>query len=239
MLPSLLFRSVNKLFWQLGFQLIPIQRAAGRSDPIMRLLGKGQSTSEYNSVESMDAFYSDPDVLAYCAERVDFYSEVCVRLARLEIQPKSVLDVGCGSGHLLAEVSKLWPSASLRGIDFSAESIKLATRLFPHINFMQGSIFDLERLESRFDLVICTEVIEHLEAADRAIDQLCSRCLPKGWIVITVPDGRQDTFAGHFNFWTPESFCREFRRYQPIVEKFGGWLFIAIRHDAVTQDASS
>jgi len=27
----------------------------------------------------------------------------------------------------------------------------------------------------------------------------------KGILLITVPNGRNDTFAGHINFWSPES----------------------------------
>jgi SAM-dependent methyltransferase len=235
---KLVLRCVNSPLCELGFQVVRIPRSAKQSDPVLRLLGKGISTRKFNSVETMDIFYSDQNILAYCAERADFYDDVCGRLANLEIQPKSVLDVGCGSGHLLAEVRKLWPNACVRGVDFSSKSIDLARRLHPDIAFEQCSIFDLNHLVCRCDLIICTEVLEHLEAADRAIDQLYSICRPEGWIVITVPDGRSDTFAGHFNFWTPESFCREFRRYNPIVTKFDDWLFIIIRRDEESRSSA-
>jgi SAM-dependent methyltransferase len=223
-----LFRWLNKLIGAFGFQLVHAQEPRNQSDPILRLLDKGLSVEDYNSEQNMDLFYSDPNIASYVAERREFYKDVCGRLSRLGVQPDLVLDVGCGSGHLLAEVGKLWSRAKLKGVDFSEKSVELARRSHPNIAFEQCSIFDLSRLEAEFDVVICTEVLEHLEEADRALDQLHSRCRLGGWVVITVPNGRTDTFPGHVNFWTPESFCREFRHFHPNIEQFGGHLFIAI-----------
>jgi SAM-dependent methyltransferase len=235
-----LFRWLNILIGAFGLQIVRAQKWRNRSDPIQRLLDKGLSVGEYNSEQNMDLFYSDPDIASYVAERREFYKDVCDRLSRLGAPPDSVLDVGCGSGHLLGEVGKLWSRAKLKGVDFSEKSVELARRSHPNIAFEQCSVFDLGRLEAEFDLVICTEVLEHLEEADRALDQLHSRCRSGGWVVITVPNGRTDTFAGHFNFWTPESFCREFRRFNPTAEEFGGgFLFIAIRSCAEIRETQA
>jgi len=69
-------------------------------------------------------------------------------------------------------------------------------------------------------------VLEHLEAADVAIRRMLGVCRPGGTIVITVPDGRRDTFAGHFNFWTPESFRREFHSVKWDIQELDTTLVI-------------
>jgi len=238
---KLLFHACNGILRMVGLKVVRVGGGVQEPDPITRLLARGLSTVDYNSRENMDSFYSDTNILPsyFTEDRLEFYTEVCSRLGRLDIQPGSVLDVGCGSGHLLAGVKKLWPQATLNGVDFSSKSIELAARLHPEIAFRQMSIFDLGEMEQAFDLVLCTEVLEHLEAADEALAGLYARCRPGGAVVITVPDGRADTFHGHFNFWTPESFCREFRQFGPTVEKSGNYLFIAIRRGSDIESAIS
>jgi 2-polyprenyl-3-methyl-5-hydroxy-6-metoxy-1,4-benzoquinol methylase len=227
-------RVVNRALGCCGLKLVRAPRLEDL-DPAARSIARGLSTSQHNSQENMDAFYADPSLLEtyFTSERLCFYKEVVSRVEALGLSPASVLDVGCGSGHLLAHLHKTWPGACLLGVDFSSKSVDLAQRLQPALEFRQCSIFELDRLGRTFDLVICTEVLEHLEEAGMAMEQLVSVCRPDGCVVITVPEGRGDTFAGHFNFWTPESFRREFRRWRPEVSVFGNYLFAVMRSGAV------
>ena len=50
--------------------------------------------------------------------------------------------------------------------------------------------------------MLCTEVLEHVRAPEDAADVLVRLCASPGTIVITVPDGAQDAWQGHLNFWT-------------------------------------
>jgi len=222
---------IQGLLGSFGLRLSRVQNPNAILDPAVRSIAKGISTRQHNSRENMDAIYADPNLLThyFTKERLAFYHQVSERLMRLKIQPAEVLDVGCGSGHLLMEVKKIFPAAKLQGVDFSPESIRLARQLTPGLSFEVLSIFEVENLDRQFDLVLCTEVLEHLEEADLAMKKLLAVLRPGGALVITVPQGRKDTFAGHFNFWTPESFRREFRALKPEIEEFEGYLFIFIR----------
>src|SRR5262249_35268815 len=44
------------------------------------------------------------------------------------VKPTSILDVGCGGGHFLAQVASLYPEISCRGIDISGEAIQQANQ---------------------------------------------------------------------------------------------------------------
>lgn len=223
-------RMVNHALSWCGLKLVRLPRLADL-DPASRSIARGLSTAQHNTQENMDAFYADPRLMEtyFTPERLRFYQEVVSQIAMLDLRPASVLDVGCGSGHLLAGLRRLWPDAIMLGVDFSMESVVLAQRLQPALKFRQCSIFDLTSLQTSFDVVVCTEVLEHLPEADHAMEQLVSVCKPGGCVVVTVPEGRQDTFAGHFNFWTRESFRREFRRWAPEVTVFGNNLFVVVR----------
>lgn len=87
----------------------------------------------------------------------------------LEINPKNkVLDIGCGRGEMILYAAK--NSAIGYGIDYSKEAIKLANKLKtkqkPNIQKkMSFSVMDAKKLsfqDSSFDLVIMTDVFEHL-----------------------------------------------------------------------------
>lgn len=231
---SVVKSGVNGLLGVVGLQIVRVPGYLKSKNPALKSIDRGLSTKEHNSKENMDAIYADPDIEAhyFTPGRLKFYSDVERELRRLQLSPNSVLDVGCGSGHLLKHVSALYPNAEFRGVDFSTESIRLAKRMHPLLSFEEMSIFELEKTGKEFDLILCTEVLEHLEDADVAMAKLVSQCRDGGTIVITVPHGRMDTFEGHFNFWTPESFSREFRHLQPSVDTFGAYLFAVIRKSA-------
>lgn len=222
---------VNRVLGTIGLRLTRIPGTGDVLDPVARSIARGVSTREHNSRENMDTIYADPNLMThyFTSERLAFYGRVRQQVASLNLKPNDILDVGCGAGHLLSALADLYPGATTCGVDFSREAIGIARRVHPASRFEVMSIFELEKLQTQFDLVVCTEVIEHLEAADVAVEKLMSVCRQGGTVVITVPDGRQDTFAGHFNFWTPESFRREFRERDPSVEPFGAFLFITLR----------
>jgi 2-polyprenyl-3-methyl-5-hydroxy-6-metoxy-1,4-benzoquinol methylase len=87
------------------------------------------------------------------------------------------------------------------GIDYAHAGVERARQLVPLGEFRAESLYDLEPAES-FDLVLCTEVLEHLRDPESAVELLVRLCARSGSIVITVPDGAQDSWEGHRNFWT-------------------------------------
>ena len=69
-------------------------------------------------------------------------------------------------------------------------------------------IFIPFRSTSASDLVICTEVLEHLYDPGQAVELLLSLCAHGGRVAITVPDGAEDSWEGHVNFWDEAAFHR-------------------------------
>jgi Methyltransferase domain len=83
----------------------------------------------------------------------------------------SVLDLGCGNGFLIARLGRLGKSVS--GVDGSVHVLEcVPTELIPKIRILD--LTTSVRL-GRFDLVICSEVAEHLDAqyADTLVDSVC------------------------------------------------------------------
>jgi SAM-dependent methyltransferase len=115
-------------------------------------------------------------------------------------RPWARLDVGAGQGALLDDLAVALPSAQFSGADVSERALDDCRARFPQAEFFAMNLVDPEfetihaaRL-ARFDLVVCSEVIEHIEADDLALRRLESLLVPGGTLVVSVPGGRMSRF---------------------------------------------
>jgi 2-polyprenyl-3-methyl-5-hydroxy-6-metoxy-1,4-benzoquinol methylase len=165
-----------------------------------------------NTRKAYERVYGDDRLLSeYLGpERLGFYAEVAEVVAAQ--RPRSVIDVGCGAGNLLCEVVEKAAPERVVGIDYAAAGVRRAKELVPSGEFHVQSIYDLSPTDT-FELVLCTEVLEHLRDPQTAAEILVRLCGDRGTILITVPDGAQDGWEGHRNFWTErqlEDFLRPY-----------------------------
>ncbi len=169
-----------------------------------------ESAIELNSEMLSNINWKDPrKVKKYLTkERMEFFQEIVkiLKSKNIDINDKPVADVGCGSGALFHILAEKLNGNNFTGFDFSDESLKVAEKIFPAAKYIHYNIYD--SYPDNFYLTICTEVIEHLLDPELAVKNLISMTDDKGWILITVPDGRKDHFEGHINFWSPESWER-------------------------------
>jgi 2-polyprenyl-3-methyl-5-hydroxy-6-metoxy-1,4-benzoquinol methylase len=110
----------------------------------------------------------------------------------------SLLDVGCGDAQLLMWVRSYAPkTAELWGADLSPETVDTNTKKHPFAHF---EVLNLEekRIDRTFDLVICTEVVEHLEKRDEAVKHLAEMVAPGGHLIVTCPTGKVHATERHF-----------------------------------------
>ena len=102
-----------------------------------------------------------------------------------DVRGKRVLDAGAGTGRfskLLAD----W-GANLVSMDLG-ENLLARIREKCKTEAVVGSILDIPFPAGRFDLVFCTEVIEHTTDPRRAVAELTRVLAPGGRLVLTVPN---------------------------------------------------
>ena len=125
-------------------------------------------------------------------------------LDKISLKPHSkILDVGCGEGRHIFGSLQEYKDVYCVGLDQDIPSLnkcKEGLDFFKELNtrstvFMQGSVYKLPFEENSFDLVICSEVLEHLDDYHAAIDEIYRVLKPGGKFLPSVP-----------SFW-PEKIC--------------------------------
>lgn len=104
-----------------------------------------------------------------------------------KIQPgDSLLEVGCGGGHVL----QMFPQAKLTGVDVSSVMLEKARRNLGIIpaRLLHGELAELNLESESFDAVICTEVLEHVVDPAALLSQMKRLLRPDGRAVITFPN---------------------------------------------------
>lgn len=107
---------------------------------------------------------------------------------RIASEASRVLDIGCGNGYVASRLNDL--GYEVIGIDQALDGVALARRAYPHIRFEVVSVYEdiCERLgESAFELVVSSEVIEHLYFPRKLLEQAWLALRPGGTIIVTTP----------------------------------------------------
>lgn len=122
-----------------------------------------------------------------------------------------VLDIGCGTGGNLAALAEHFDCT---GIDPAKLAIKFARERFPQIEFVRGSApGDLRELMPRFDLILLTDVLEHVEFEIDLFADIVAAAKPGAYFILTVPANQRmwsehDVSHGHFRRYAPDRFAK-------------------------------
>jgi len=101
------------------------------------------------------------------------------------LRPATVLDAGCGEGYLARYLLDHLEGIRLWGVDASERAIARARQRCPEATFEVASVDSFDAGGKSFDLVVCSEVLEHLESPERALARLAS--LAGSHALLTVP----------------------------------------------------
>ncbi len=180
--------------------------------------------TEDNAAASYDRLWGDDDLLAkFHAEgdgvRKKLIEEIADHVAPLTCESARVVDVGCGVGDLLVALRNRRPLIRTFGCDFSERAVAGAQARLPEGQFVRHVIADLPYGSQAFDVVLCTDTLEHLDQPARVVEELVRVCAPGGVVVIVVPDGAVDDFSGHLWFWSDHALEAFLRPWRPEIKR--------------------
>jgi 2-polyprenyl-3-methyl-5-hydroxy-6-metoxy-1,4-benzoquinol methylase len=111
-------------------------------------------------------------------------TRVFVELVKKLDGVQSICDLGCGNGHISGRLAAL--GYHVTGVDASASGIQIAQRAYPAVEFVHALV-DRELKVGQFDLVISSDVIEHLYRPSDLLEAAVTQLKPGGQILLGTP----------------------------------------------------
>jgi len=97
-----------------------------------------------------------------------------------------ILDAGCGNGYVASQLAA--DGHDVIAIDQAEDGISLAKECYPDVDFEVRSVYDdVSDIASNMDVVISSEVIEHLYSPQRFLQNMRRHIKPGGYLILTTP----------------------------------------------------
>lgn len=118
----------------------------------------------------------------------------------------SFMEIGCGTGFVLQDVAKKYPSSRLSGSEIFTAGLEFAKSRAPHSRLVQ---MDATKIPYRdeFDVIGIFDVLEHIEDDNVVIAGMFKALRPEGGLIVTVPQhprlwSSSDEYACHVRRYT-------------------------------------
>ncbi len=137
----------------------------------------------------------------------------------------TVLDVGCGQGSLLATLMPLRPQARHTGVDFAEAALDVARQRAPGAEFARLDIAQ-GHLGRRYDLVLCTDVVEHIENDAVVFANLSA--MTGRYLLMSTLQGRMRPYeraVGHYRNYAPGELAAKIEATGLTVRRVVEWGF--------------
>lgn len=125
---------------------------------------------------------------------------------------KSLFDIGCGEGSLLKGILADHKEIRVNGADISETALAIAKSRIKEGNFYLLDI-QKEALDEKFDLVICSEVLEHLEDDVQALCNIFK--MTRKYLLIVTLQGKMreaEKEVGHLRNYTKDDLVEKLHK---------------------------
>jgi len=106
--------------------------------------------------------------------------------------PRSVVDVGCGTGEVISRLASLFPKASFTGVDVEEPHLDRArsknASFGDRVRFQRDDAMHLSLKDAQFDLAISRHVLQALPDARRAVQEMVRVLKPAGRLHLIAED---------------------------------------------------
>lgn len=158
--------------------------------------------------EALDVNWSDELEALHEESSRDHFIDVATRRALMDpVRPflghgEVVVDLGCSSGHMLADLRAACADCVLTGIDLVARGLERAREQVPDAVLLLADATDLPLESESVDALVSANVLEHIADHRRAVAEVHRVLRPGGRAVFVVPAGvglfdYYDEFLGH------------------------------------------
>ncbi|HLL30209.1 MAG TPA: class I SAM-dependent methyltransferase [Allosphingosinicella sp.] len=182
-------RGVNAVRFVLEDLLPPAVRDSPLFLPVMYLVW-GRDARRFIAFRERVRTMSAEEYASFYAAITPIHGEcdlnrACLDRILAEIAGDSILDAGCGRGHLAGLIARAHPGRIVVGADLAPPS----GNGLANSSFVEGWLGRLPFADKSFDTVICTHVLEHVPDLDAALADL--RRIARRRLILVVPRERE------------------------------------------------
>lgn len=171
-----------------------------------------------NSNEWWEMYFSQGMWKSFDGEgQTQFFGKVLIEnlpdKVRKNLEGVSICDLGCAEGEATDCFEQVFGNG-VEGVDISFSAIQAARNKYPHIKFL---CTDFEDIQKKYDSVICSNVLEHLENYLHYIEKMC--LIAKRYVIIMVPYKDCSGEPSHINYFDEKSFPVQIKDFCLVYEK--------------------
>lgn len=161
---------------------------------------------------STEEFYNDladsyNDIIYRCAPRYEEMQQTMLEYIPSDLEPRQILDLGCGTGNLTLRVLEMFPEAQITALDLSEEILGVCRRQCgdDRTTYLQQDFGQLDLPDAGFDLVVSSIAIHHIDDTAKQVlfRNVLASLRPKG-IFTFVDQFRGETpaiYEKHMQVW--------------------------------------
>lgn len=132
-----------------------------------------------------------------------------------KISFKNLIDVWCGDWYLLSLIKHNFPWTQYSWIDISDSIIAEDKLKYRDISFYQWDVWEKDlNIDNKYNVVVCSEVIEHISDRKQVISNLSEIVDDKGYCILTTQSWKRyksDINIGHLKHFTLSELENEFK----------------------------
>lgn len=141
------------------------------------------------SVAPLRSFYEQPEVPASSGQdRARRQARILKDVLRDVASPASIVDIGCGDGAATSLAARVNPGHRIVGLDWSADALRHAQSRGLTLLRAEVEPAALPIASGRADVVIMSELIEHLIDPDSALEEARRVLKPGGTLLLSTPN---------------------------------------------------